>query len=108
MPAIRNEDDQRRYGQRLQRRLGTHVAAGLQLIGLSRLTPHETLRRAMSEEKLSSASRAGSDAHVRFCLPTSAAMYVFVADHSLSIGHRVASDPKLWDTKIDAFLSGLQ
>jgi hypothetical protein len=35
-------------------------------------------------------------------------MYVFVADHSLSIGHRVASDPKLWDTKIDAFLSGLQ
>jgi pimeloyl-ACP methyl ester carboxylesterase len=34
--------------------------------------------------------------------------YVFVADHSLSIGHRVASDPKLWDTRTDAFLSELE
>jgi len=33
--------------------------------------------------------------------------YVFVADHSLSIGHRVASEPKLWDTKVDAFLHAL-
>jgi pimeloyl-ACP methyl ester carboxylesterase len=34
--------------------------------------------------------------------------YVFVADHSLSSGHQVASDPKLWDAKVDAFLSGLR
>ena len=33
--------------------------------------------------------------------------YVFFADHSLAIGHRVASEPKLWDTKVDAFLRAL-
>lgn len=33
--------------------------------------------------------------------------YVFVADHTLRIGHQIASAPKLWDTKVDAFLSGL-
>jgi predicted metalloendopeptidase len=33
--------------------------------------------------------------------------YVFVAEHSLNIGHRIASAPKLWDTKVEAFLRGL-
>lgn len=33
--------------------------------------------------------------------------YVFIAEHSLSIGHRVASEPKLWDAKVQTFLHAL-
>lgn len=33
--------------------------------------------------------------------------YVFVSEHTLPIGHLVASDPKLWEKSAGAFLDGL-